>query len=171
MLQRLFAVLRTAFFASLFIALWTYLIPRWVAGPKLIPLAARWSPGAIVLLAIGAAIMARCFWDFAWYGLGTPAPWDAPRRLVVRGLYRYVRNPMYLGLLFALAGEAVLLPGIAGVMLGTLAAFWILTTIFVLVYEEPALRARFGDEYLDYCRNVRRWIPRLTPFDKPQLVP
>ena len=169
MAGRLFVILRAIFFASLFISLWTWFIPRWLAAGR--PLSPRWSPAAILLMAAGAAILLACLWDFAWTGRGTPAPWDPPRRLVVRGLYRWVRNPMYVGLGLFLIGEAVLLPEVTRGLLAVVAFFWLATTIFIITYEEPTLRAKFGDDYIEYCKNVRRWIPRLTPFDKPQPVP
>lgn len=160
----LFVMLRAAFFAALFVALWTWLVPRWIAGGDLHP---RWSVAPVVLMAIGGAIMLRCVWEFAWTGRGTPAPWDPPRRLVIRGLYRYVRNPMYLGMGIFLVGEALLLPEITREMLILLAVLAAAVTAFIVFYEEPTLRRLFGSDYAEYCRNVRRWLPRLTPFDKP----
>lgn len=162
MSTRLFALARAAVFAALFVSLWTWFIPRWLAGGELRP---RWSAAAVVLMVIGGAIMLRCVWDFAWTGRGTPMPLDPPRRLVVTGLYRWVRNPMYLGMAIFLVGEAILLPEILRSMLLVLLGAWVLVHGFILLYEEPKLRELFGDEYLEYCRNVSRWIPRLTPFD------
>ena len=93
---------------------------------------------------------------------------DPPRRLVVSGLYRYVRNPMYVGFGILLIGEAWLI-GRIEIIYEMLIALALVST-FVIVYEEPALRAKFGDDYLEYCRNVRRWIPRLTPwYSRPHL--
>ncbi|HYR29811.1 MAG TPA: isoprenylcysteine carboxylmethyltransferase family protein [Thermoanaerobaculia bacterium] len=163
MATRLFAIFRSIFFASLFIWLWTWLIPRWIAAG--VPLVPRWSAAAVALMLPGAAIMLQCIFDFAWTGRGTPAPWDPPRRLVVRGLYRWVRNPMYVGMGLFLIGEALLLPAVTRGMLSMVAIFWGLATIFIVVYEEPVLRAKFDGDYRKYCRNVRRWLPRLTPFD------
>src|SRR5688572_14466800 len=166
---RLFAILRSAFFATLFVSLWTWFIPRWLArGGELHP---RWSVPAIVLMVIGAAIMLKCVWDFAWTGRGTPAPWDPPRRLVVTGLYRYVRNPMYVGMGTFLLGEALLLPEITRVMLFVMAAAWVAVTAFIMLYEEPTLRRLFGDDYESYRRHVRRWLPRLKPFDTSAALP
>ncbi len=162
MQERLFAVLRSAFFATLFVSLWTWFIPRWLARGELHP---QWNVPAIILMAIGAAIMLRCVWDFSWTGRGTPAPWDPPRRLVIAGLYRYVRNPMYAGMGVFLLGEALFLPEITRSMLIVIVAAWIAVTAFIVLYEEPTLRRLFADDYESYCRNVRRWLPRLTPFD------
>ena len=160
---RLFALLRAAFFAALFVSIWTWFVPRWFARGPLEP---RWSIPAIVLMVVGGAIMLKCVWDFAWTGRGTPMPLDPPRTLVVTGLYRYVRNPMYAGMGVFLIGEALLLPAITREMLILVAAAWVAVTAFVMLYEEPTLRQLFDGDYDDYCRHVRRWIPRLTPFDK-----
>ena len=121
----------------------------------------------MALMAAGGLIMLKCVWDFAWTGRGTPAPFDPPRRLVITGLYRYVRNPMYAGMGVFLFGEALLLPGVTRPMLAMIAVMWLIVTAFVMLYEEPVLREKFGEEYREYCRHVRRWWPRLTPFDKP----
>ncbi|MGZ5442737.1 MAG: methyltransferase family protein [Thermoanaerobaculia bacterium] len=155
---RLFAIARAVVVATIFILLWAWFIPRWLAGGDLQP---RWSVLPIALMAIGGAIMLRCVWDFAWTGRGTPAPFDPPRRLVVAGLYRRVRNPMYLGMFVFLVGEALLLPDITREMLIVLAGAAVLAHGFVFLYEEPKLRELFGDDYVEYCRHVRRWVPRL----------
>ena len=161
---RLFTLLRAAFFSALFVSLWVWFVPRWMArGGALVP---QWNAVSIVLMVIGGAIMLRCVWDFAWTGRGTPAPFDPPRRLVIAGLYRYVRNPMYVGMAVFLVGEALLLPAITRSMLLLIAIMWGVITAFILVYEEPTLRRLFGDDYVAYTRHVRRWLPRLTPFDK-----
>jgi protein-S-isoprenylcysteine O-methyltransferase Ste14 len=108
-------------------------------------------------LAVGAAIYLRCVWDFMTRGAGIPMPIDHPRQLVVSGLYRYVRNPMYLGVLLFLLGEALFLqyPAFA-----IYAAVWFgFVNLFVLLYEEPNLRRRFGESYARYTAAVGRWIP------------
>jgi protein-S-isoprenylcysteine O-methyltransferase Ste14 len=103
--------------------------------------------------------------DFAWAGLGTPAPFDPPRRFVVSGFYRWVRNPMYLGMGLFLAGEALLLPAIRREMFILVAVLGGAVSLFIYFYEEPHLRRTFGARYEQYCANVRRWIPRLRPYD------
>jgi len=163
MSRRLFALLRSLIFGTLFISLWTWFVPRWIAGGPLEP---QLDIGGMTLLLIGAAIMVRCIIDFGWRGLGTPAPFDPPRRLVVSGLYRWVRNPMYLGMGTFMVGEAILLPSIMRAMLILITILWAVVTLFIVLYEEPTLRRLFGAEYENYCRHVRRWRPRLTPFDK-----
>jgi len=114
---------------------------------------------ALPFLAAGAAIYTWCVWDFARQGRGTPAPIDAPKKLVVRGLYRSVRNPMYVGVLTVIAGWAVLFRSPSLVVYG--AVVWTCFQLFVVVYEEPHLHGVFGEEYDDYCTRVGRWLPRL----------
>jgi protein-S-isoprenylcysteine O-methyltransferase Ste14 len=116
---------------------------------------------ALVPLALGAAGYFRCLWEFGKAGRGTPAPIDPPQRLVVTGLYRYVRNPMYLGVLLIVAGWALFF------QYSELVKYWLITALvlhgLVRIAEEPLLRRKFGDAYLEYCRSVNRWVPRLTP--------
>lgn len=114
--------------------------------------------GAVTLLALGAAVCAWCVWDFAAFGRGTPAPIDAPKKLVTRGLYRLVRNPMYEGVLAVLVGWAFLFQS------GSLAVYALIAGLcfhlFVILYEEPHLLRVFGAQYDDYCARVGRWLPR-----------
>ena len=112
---------------------------------------------ALVPMAVGAAIYFRCAWDFASTGKGTPAPIDPPKRLVARGLYRFVRNPMYVGVLLALFGEAWLFRSGALLVYAVTAFTW--QHLFVVLYEEPALKRKFGESYLDYLVRTPRWIP------------
>jgi protein-S-isoprenylcysteine O-methyltransferase Ste14 len=113
----------------------------------------------VSVLVLGAAIYAWCVWDFATFGRGTPAPIDAPKRLVVRGLYRHTRNPMYVGVLSVTLGWAVFFQSLAIVLYAV--ALWIGFHVFVVLYEEPHLLSVFGKEYQDYCSDVGRWVPRL----------
>lgn len=113
---------------------------------------------ACLLLAIGASVYSWCVWDFATFGRGTPAPIDAPKKLVVRGLYRYTRNPIYVGVLTVILGWALLFRA-AGLILYALGV-GICFHLFVLLHEEPALRRTFGREYQEYCTRVGRWLPR-----------
>lgn len=112
-----------------------------------------------VAAGLGAALALWCVLTFALLGKGTPAPFDPPRRLVVRGPYRFVRNPMYLGAAMALAGAAFFYGSYA--LAAYTGAFLLLAQAFVLLYEEPTLRSTFGSEYESYCRQVRRWRPGL----------
>jgi protein-S-isoprenylcysteine O-methyltransferase Ste14 len=115
----------------------------------------------LLCVALGVVLLAMCIVEFARSGRGTLSPVDPPRRLVVRGLYRYVRNPMYLAVTTIVLGETLL------TSFPALAAYWGLwflgVNLFVLGYEEPTLRARFGAEYAEYTRRVGRWIPALHP--------
>lgn len=105
----------------------------------------------------GAALLGMCVWEFASSGRGTLSPVDPPRELVVRGLYRYVRNPMYLSVTAIVLGEALLDRSRA--LLLYWGAWFALANLFVLLYEEPALRRRFGPSYDEYARRVSRWLP------------
>jgi protein-S-isoprenylcysteine O-methyltransferase Ste14 len=132
-------------------------LPREIAGERATgPLVAV--GGAAVCFGLGGAIYAWCVWDFATFGRGTPAPIDAPKRLVVRGLYRHVRNPMYVGVICFLLGWALLHLSVALALYA--AGVWTLFHGFVRLYEEPHLRREFGDEYAAYCARVGRWLPR-----------
>jgi protein-S-isoprenylcysteine O-methyltransferase Ste14 len=111
----------------------------------------------VVVGAGGAALAVWCIVAFILIGRGTPAPFDPPRQLVVVGPYRMVRNPMYLGAGLALAGAALFYESWA--LLGYCAAFVLVMHLFVVLYEEPTLRATFGASYLGYCERVRRWWP------------
>lgn len=118
---------------------------------------------ALALLALGGVIYAWCVWDFAAFGRGTPAPIDAPKKLVVRGLYQYTRNPMYVGVLTILLGWAVLFnaPGLLIYALCVGLGFH----LFVIFYKKPHLQKLFGSSYEEYRARVGRWLPgigRLT---------
>lgn len=108
----------------------------------------------------GAALLGMCVWEFARSGRGTLSPADPPRELVVRGLYRYVRNPMYLSVTAIVLGET-LLDGSRALLLYW-GAWFVGANLFVVLYEEPALRRRFGPSYDEYARRVRRWLPTLS---------
>jgi protein-S-isoprenylcysteine O-methyltransferase Ste14 len=121
-----------------------------------------WGAGmaaGIPVLLLGAFVYAWCVWDFASFGRGTPAPIDAPKKLVIRGLYHYTRNPMYVGVLTVILGWALLF----GEAVLALYALLVGTCfhLFIVLYEEPHLRAEFGDEYDAYCAMVARWLPRI----------
>jgi protein-S-isoprenylcysteine O-methyltransferase Ste14 len=111
-------------------------------------------------MAIGVAVYFKCAWDFASTGKGTPAPIDPPKRLVARGLYRLVRNPMYVGVLITLVGEAWLFSSWALLAYAAIVITW--QHLFVVFYEEPALKRKFGESYSDYLARTPRWIPRIN---------
>jgi len=110
-------------------------------------------------LALGLAVYAGCAIEFAARGSGTPAPFDPPRRLVVSGLYRHVRNPMYVGVLLALAGESLLTRSLPLAVYA--ASFALAFHLRVVLHEEPALQRAFGADFEAYRANVPRWLPRL----------
>jgi protein-S-isoprenylcysteine O-methyltransferase Ste14 len=113
---------------------------------------------AIAVLAFGAGIYTWCVWDFASFGRGTPAPIDAPKRLVVRGLYRTTRNPMYLGVLTVILGWSVFFRA-ANLLLYALVVATVFH-LFIVLYEERRLAREFGREYEAYRSRVARWLPR-----------
>ena len=114
---------------------------------------------AFPLWLIGAATLIWCFWDFLVKGRGTPAPIDPPKELVVSGLYNYVRNPMYVGVLLVIIGHFLRF-GFWSLLIYAAVVFITFNT-FVAFYEEPNLKTRFGATYEDYLKRVPRWIPRI----------
>jgi protein-S-isoprenylcysteine O-methyltransferase Ste14 len=123
------------------------------------PGAIFWRWMSLPVFAAGAGIYLWCVWDFASFGRGTPAPIDAPRRLVVRGLYRYTRNPMYVGVLTTILGWAVRYRSTTLVLYA--GAVGLCFHAFIAFYEEPHLERIFGPAYAAYRANVGRWLPRL----------
>jgi protein-S-isoprenylcysteine O-methyltransferase Ste14 len=141
------------------------LVPWWITQWQFRP--AFWGVdysrlAGVALVVLGLVPLMSSFVRFAWDGLGTPAPIAPPKHLVVTGLYRRVRNPMYVALLIIVLGEALFFADVRVAVWAIL--FWIGTFIFVLAYEEPTLRRMFGDEYRTYCANVPRWRPRFIPW-------
>lgn len=157
----MFILVRALTYATLFVGvLLVYLPSRLVAPSGLARPSLVGLPQVVGLAATtaGGALAIWCVLTFAFVGRGTPAPFDPPRRLVVGGPYRLVRNPMYLGAVAALTGAALVYRSAA---IGLYAAGFLLAThVFVVAYEEPTLRATFGSEYDRYCERVRRWWPR-----------
>jgi protein-S-isoprenylcysteine O-methyltransferase Ste14 len=139
-----------------------WLLTRWrVEAPLLGVWAGR--PLGYLLVVLGAAVVVESFGRFALKGLGTPAPIAPTTHLVVSGLYRYVRNPMYVGVLAVALGQALILG--RAVLVSYTVLMWAAFFAFVVLYEEPALQRRFGASYTEYRANVRRWVPRLTPWE------
>ena len=112
----------------------------------------------LLALAVGVTLLIACVWEFARSGRGTLSPVDPPRELVVQGLYRHVRNPMYVSVTVILWGEVLLAWSRA--LLVYWAVWFVLVNMFVIWYEEPALRRQFGESYERYTRDVRRWLPK-----------
>lgn len=118
-------------------------------------------PGAVVIF-FGALLLMWCVADFYIAGKGTLAPWDPPKNLVVVGLYRYVRNPMYVGVVTLVAGWALLYKSPILILYALILAIGF--HVRVLKYEEPNLESLFGNDWREYRSAVRRWIPRLRPW-------
>ena len=116
----------------------------------------------VVPIFVGGIILFWCSYSFVFFGKGTPISSMPPKKLVIAGLYRFVRNPMYIGGFLVLAGEVVLFQT-KGLFFYFLVIFGLINLI-VLAFEEPRLEKRFGESYKQYCKSVRRWIPRLTPY-------
>jgi protein-S-isoprenylcysteine O-methyltransferase Ste14 len=129
----------------------------------------NWLPPllALVPFGLGLALVSTTVTLFATVGEGTPAPWDPPRKLVVRGPYRHMRNPMVIGGALILLGEAIFLGSIP--LAGWLLVVLVANAAYIFLFEEPALARRFGDEYLVYKQNVPRWIPRRNPWVPPAM--
>jgi protein-S-isoprenylcysteine O-methyltransferase Ste14 len=136
-------------------------VPVWLLtrdGGTAVDWASPVSWAAVLVIAAGAVLYLCCTWNFAAAGRGTPGPWDAPRRVVTRGPYQWVRNPIYLAALLVVLGEAGLFG--SSWLLAYAGAMAACFHLFVTGYEEPALRRRFGPGYLAYRSTVPRWIPR-----------
>lgn len=136
-------------------------ISRWRMNAPLLGLeAGRWI-GSLMIL-VGAAAVVDAFARFAWQGLGTPAPLFPTQRLVVTGLYRHVRNPIYVAVTAMILGQAMLFGDVG--LIGYGAAIWLGFHVFVVAYEEPTLLEAHGPEYEAFRAGVPRWIPRLRQF-------
>lgn len=147
-------IIRSLVAAALLPGTVTIVIP-WLVLRRSGPAIVHW-PG-LALAAVGAAVLARCIADFAVIGRGTLAPVDPPTHLVVSGLYRHTRNPMYVGVALILAGEAWAFSS-AGLALYAV-GFLVAANLFIVFHEEPALLRAFGASYRDYMRDVPRWVP------------
>ena len=131
-------------------------------APELASPAQIWFWLALLAAFIGLALSAWTVTLFMEFGKGTPAPWDPPRRLVIQGPYRYVRNPMITAALYMLLAEAILFQSLPIAIWMT--AFFIGNAIYFPLIEEKGLEKRFGDEYRNYKANVPRWLPRIQPW-------
>jgi protein-S-isoprenylcysteine O-methyltransferase Ste14 len=152
-----FLVIAPGFIAGL-VPWW---ISRWRLDPPFFGMPLLRFAGS-ALIALGGVGLLDSFVRFAWQGLGTPAPVFPTRHLVVTGLYRYVRNPMYVAVVSTILGQGLILGNVTVLEYGALV--WLLFHLFVLIYEEPTLRASFGSEYESFCGAVPRWIPRITSW-------
>ena len=148
----------------------TIVIPAVVLSVAGIPIRSSPSPWDFVLPAIGltlvllgVVLMVATIRLFVTVGKGTLAPWNPTQRLVVRGIYRYVRNPMITGVFCILLGEAA--ASGSPWLLGWFGLFCLANMIYIPLREEPGLVKRFGDDYVLYKQNVPRWVPRMKPLE------
>ena len=150
-----------------FFSLWFWLLPQWLGLHVAAARSEPWRWLFAIPSVLGFAVALRCVWDFGWTGRGTPAPIAPPKRLVVVGFYRYVRNPMYVGFAAGWIGLWIVF-GHFNLVLGIcVAAVALGVHLFVHFYEEPTLRGKFDGDYEEYCRNVGRWWPRMQAWTKP----
>lgn len=143
----------------------TILVPSWLLVRNSAVMPSPWrTPQYLALLPAvsGVVIFVRCIWDFANVGRGTPSFFDPPKALVVRGFYRYVRNPIYLAHLLFLAGGTLFFE--SWPLLRYAAGFFITVHLIVVFYEEPSLQRKFGESYGRYRKSVRRWVPAKKAF-------
>jgi protein-S-isoprenylcysteine O-methyltransferase Ste14 len=159
--MNIFVLIRAITYAALFIGfVLVYLPGRFLTWSGIVAPARTGAPqvAGMIMVTIGTAIAFWCVFTFVFIGKGTPAPFDPPRKLVIRGPYRFVRNPMYIGAGMTLAGAALFYESLSVFIYTGL--FFLITHLFVVLYEEPTLRRTFGDEYEAYFRRVGRWLPR-----------
>ena len=153
-------LVRAITYATLFIGLVLVYLPAQVLSAAGVARPTRFGASQLagmVVCTAGAAVALWCVLSFSVLGRGTPAPFDPPRRLVVGGPYKYVRNPMYLGAGTAVAGAALFYE--TGALWAYAGGFLVLMHLLVVLYEEPTLRQTFGEDYEAYSRRVRRWRP------------
>jgi protein-S-isoprenylcysteine O-methyltransferase Ste14 len=165
LIRRVSAIIGSAVFLVIAPGFVAGMVPWWISGWRMedpfLGIAAIRFAGWF-LVGLGSIGLLDSFARFAVQGLGTPAPVFPTKHLVVTGLYRYVRNPMYVGVVSAILGQALIFGSVRLLEYG--AIVWALFFAFVLLYEEPTLRETFGAEYGAFCAAVPRWIPRLTPW-------
>ncbi len=148
--------------------LWTILAPGMVTLYLPYRIVTDWYPveirswnggtlAGVPLIVIGVVILFSCIGKFAVLGEGTLSPLDAPKRLVTEGMYRYVRNPMYLAVMLILLGESLLFSSIPLAIYS--AVCFVIFNLIIIFYEEPVLRRKFGKTYQNYCSRVGRWLP------------
>jgi protein-S-isoprenylcysteine O-methyltransferase Ste14 len=162
--ERVLSVLASLTAGAGFLALWFWLLPEWLGFRVDLEGVARWRWIAAIPSVLGFAVALRCIWDFGWTGRGTPVPAAPPKRLVVVGFYRFVRNPMYVGFAFGWIGLWIIFGRANLALISAVAAVALGVHLFVVLYEEPTLRGKFGADYEQYCLHVRRWWPRLRPW-------
>lgn len=165
-MRRPAAILGSFFFLLLAPGSVAGLVPWWISRWRVqIPLLGTsvFRVVGILLIVLGMPMLFDSFLRFALDGFGTPAPVLPTKHLVVTGLYRYVRNPMYVGVSAIIFGQGLFFGNVRVLEYGLL--IWLAFHLFVLAYEEPKLKKAFGEEYSEFCRSVPRWIPRTRPWN------
>jgi protein-S-isoprenylcysteine O-methyltransferase Ste14 len=155
----MFVLIRAITYATVFIGFFLVVLPSQVlsgAGVSRPPVAGVMQVAGLAVAVCGAALALACIATFVFVGKGTPAPFDPPRRLVVNGPYRWMRNPMYVGAVIAMLGAALYYQSAA--LAAYAAGFLTATHLFVVAYEEPTLREAFDGAYERYCQRVPRWL-------------
>jgi protein-S-isoprenylcysteine O-methyltransferase Ste14 len=168
-MRRIIAILGSAIFLVLAPGIVAGYVPwricRWHVGAPLLGISSLRVLG-VLSIAVGLPVLLDSFARFALQGLGTPAPIFPTRHLVVGGLFRYVRNPMYVAVLSLILGQGLFFGSVRVLEYGL--AVWLGFYLFVLIYEEPTLRKKYGPEYEEFRANVPRWIPRLRAWRRSQ---
>jgi protein-S-isoprenylcysteine O-methyltransferase Ste14 len=160
MLLLMSPVIRTVIFTGFVLGFWTVAVPYWLLPRGARPDLRGAGAGGWLLIAAGIALYFACaFWGFALRGKGTPLPLDPPKKLVAEGPYGVVRNPLYWSVALVLLGESAVFHSLA--LADCAIVYFVVASLFVLVFEEPELRWKFGAEYEEYCQRVPRWLPRL----------
>ena len=168
MLATLWLTIRNLAAIALFPGIVAVYIPYRLLDGAAVPGPAEWSISqyaAVMVATIGAGILFKCIWSFAFVGRGTLAPYDETRVLIVVGLYRFVRNPMYVGVMLILLAQSLFFW--STILLSYTGICFVVANILVIGYEENRLRQKYGDEYRKYCEHVARWIPG-KPYDRGQ---
>ena len=169
LLRHLFAIAALPFVVAVVIPIW--LARRYESEPSydLFVLSMLGNIAGLCFFLTGLFLFAHSLRRFATEGKGTLAPWDPPRHLVIRGPYRFVRNPMISGVLLVLIGEALVLWSQPHALWALI--FFAINAVYIPLLEEPQLRHRFGAEYIEYSKHVPRLLPRLTPWQPVPLKP
>jgi len=159
MARRLWSIIGSAVFLVIAPGVVAGVVPWWISHWRFEPFPLICRIAGALLILLGSIGLLDSFIRFALQGLGTPAPVFPTRHLVITGLYRYVRNPMYVAVVSTILGQALLFGNLRLLAYG--ATVWFFFHLFVLLYEEPVLKATFGSEYERFRAEVPRWIPRL----------
>jgi protein-S-isoprenylcysteine O-methyltransferase Ste14 len=164
LMRKILALIASAVFFVLAPCVVAGLVPWWISQGGTDGISLGWPLQALglLLVAAGGLVLLDSILRFALQGLGTPAPVFPTRHLVVSGLYRYVRNPMYVAVTSVILGESLLVGNARVLAYGLLV--WVAFNLFVRLYEEPILRTTYADQYERFCLNVPRWIPRRSPW-------